>query len=392
MSYLKKMYWYPPAETKIPLSAISGAFFSSAASFEEKLCDYLQIKNCILGNSGRALLYLLLESLKKKDSGKRNEVVIPGYTCYSVAAAIARAGLKIKVYDLYPKTLQTDYDSLKAAVSEKTLAIITQHLFGLPTLMHELKETAESKGAYLIEDAAQALGGALSGRPLGTLADFGIYSFGRGKPLPLGCGGALIGKNTSAVSNLIPKSTSKGYITLISASLTQIVSEPFLYWIPEKLPLGLGETIFDPDFSISAMPIAIKRLGSITVAHLEHLNTHRRHIAEIYKKALNNQGIIPLSGEALPVYTRFPLMAGISPIPEELKRLGVRRMYPQAILNVDTIKPYLADSQPKTPGAFEIAQKLITLPTHKGITKNIAKQIGHGFTQMHTDYKACRIT
>ena len=383
------MYYYPPAETKIPLPAILKAFFTSTAGFEKTPCNYLQIKNCILGNSGRALLYLLLASLKKKDTNKRNEVVIPGYTCYSVAAAIARAGLKIKVYDLDPTTLQPDINSLNISVSEKTLAVIFQHLFGIPTPVDEFKEIAQKTGAALIEDAAQALGGALKGKPLGTTGDFGIYSFGRGKPLPLGCGGALIGKNAGAVSNLIPKSTSKGRISLMSTFVIQIVSKPFLYRIPEKLPLGLGKTIFDPDFSISAMPTAIKRLGSITVAHLEHLNSHRCHIAKTYEQALNNKKTIPVPPECRPVYTRFPLMAGISPISEELKRLGVRRMYPQAILNVDVIKPYLADSQPDTPGALEIAQKLITLPTHKGITQNIAKLIGHKLeincTQINTD-------
>ena len=384
MSYFKKIYWYPPAEIKIPLSAISKAFCSSKAGFEKTLCNYLQTKNCILGNSGRALLYLLLASLKKKENNKRNEVVIPGYTCYSVAAAIARAGLKIKVYDLDPATLQPDINSLKTAVSEKTLAIIAQHLFGIPAPVDKIKEIAQKTGVHLIEDAAQSLGGTLSAKPLGTLADFGIYSFGRGKPLPLGCGGALIGKNISALSNLISKSTNKGHISLISTFITQIVSKPFFYWIPEKLPLGLGETMFDPDFSISPMPAAIKRLGFITLAHLEHLNSHRRHIAKTYEQALNNKKTIPVPPESRPVYTRFPLMAGKSPIPEELKRLGVRRMYPQAILNVNTIKPYLADSQPGTPGAIEIAQNLITLPTHKGITQNIAKEIGHKLdTDLH---------
>ena len=381
------MYWYPPAEIKIPLSAISGVFFNTAAGFEETFCNYLQVNKCILGNSGRALLYLLLESLKKKESGKRNEVIIPGYTCYSVAAAIARAGLKIKVYDLDPATLQPDINSLKTAVSEKTLAIIVQHLFGIPIptdKFDEFEEIAQKTGAPLIEDAAQALGGTLSAKLLGTLADFGIYSFGRGKPLPLGCGGALIGKNTSALSNLIPKSTNKGSLSLISTFIAQIVSKPFLYWIPEKLPLGLGETIFDPEFSISAMPAAIKRIGSVTIAHLEHLNSHRRHIAKTYEQALNNKKTIPVPPGSLPVYTRFPLMAGIFPISKDLKKFGVRRMYPQAILNVDTIKPYLADSQPVTLGALEIAQKLITLPTHKGITQNIAKLIGNKLdTDLH---------
>ncbi|MBL0717491.1 MAG: DegT/DnrJ/EryC1/StrS family aminotransferase, partial [Desulfosarcina sp.] len=342
MSY-KKMYYYPPAETKIPLSAIAGAFFSSANDFETTLCNYLQIKNCTLGNSGRALLYLLLASLKKKDSGKRTEVLIPGYTCYSVAAAIARAGLKIKVYDLDPATLQPDINSLNITASEKTLAIIFQHLFGIPTPVDEFKGIAQKTGAILIEDAAQSLGGELRGKSLGTIGDYGIYSFGRGKPLPLGCGGALIGKNTSGVSNFIPKSISKGHISLISTSLTQIVAKPFLYWIPEKLPLGLGETIFDTDFDVALMPLLIQKLAQKSMTILKDLNTHRRRIAKIYEQAFKKTYTFPVPPESLPVYTRFPLMESISPIPKELQKLGVRRMYPQAILNVNTIKPYLAD-------------------------------------------------
>ena len=123
-NYLKKLAWYPPAETKIPLNAILKSLFSSNGDFKKTFCNYIGVNQCVLANSGRALLYLLLEILKGKDGGQRNEVVIPGYTCYSVAASIAKAGLKIKVYDLDPATLQPDFNSLRKATSEKTLAII----------------------------------------------------------------------------------------------------------------------------------------------------------------------------------------------------------------------------------------------------------------------------
>ncbi len=380
----KKMYYYPPAETKIPLSAIAGAFLPSADDFETTLCNYLHVKECVLGNSGRALLYLLLASLKKKENGKRNEVLIPGYTCYSVAASVARAGLEIKIYDLNPETLQPDYDSLKKAASEKTLAIISQHLFGIPTLMSELQTAAQSTGAYLIEDAAQALGGEIKGIPLGTIGDFGLYSFGRGKPLPLGCGGALIGKNAGSIATLIAQPEKKGHISLISTALTRIIANPFLYRIPEKLPLGLGETVFSTDFDVAPMPCLIRKLAQKSMVALEDLNTHRRRIAKIYEQAFNNKRIIPVPAETLPVYTRFPLMAGTSSIPGELKRLGARQMYPQAILNVNSIKPHLTDQRNAAPGAAEIARNLITLPTHKGITQNRAKLIGHKLdTDLH---------
>jgi hypothetical protein len=75
------------------------------------------------------------------------------------------------------------------------------------------------------------------------------------------------------------------------------------------------------------------------------------------------------------VYTRFPVMAGSTPIPKELKRLGVRRMYPAAIADEETIRHHLADNDVPAPGAFEIAGNLITLPTHMGITESLAKEI-----------------
>ena len=372
---LKNLAWYPPAESMIPWPVLLGSLLQSSDYFKEQLCNYLQVEHCILGNSGRSLLYLLLDKLKKRHHGARDEVLIPGYTCYSVTASVVKAGLKIKVYDLNPATLQPDFDSLRNSISDKTLAIIFQHLFGIPAPIHDMKETAENTGAYLIEDAAQSLGGTLNGQTLGTIGDFGFYSFGRGKPLPLGSGGALVGKDADVLSGLDLKPRNKGYPSLMSTAVTQVMSKPAFYWIPEMLPLGLGETHFDPDFNISGMPLIIQKLAEHFVSILDDLNAHRHDIANIYKRAFSSDSVIPIATEGSPFYTRFPIMAGPVPIPKELKRLGVRRMYPQAIADVDTIKPYLVDNEASTPGATEIAQDLITLPTHKGITENVAKEI-----------------
>ena len=370
--------WYPPAESKIPLHAILGAFFSSKGNFEKILCNYLQVKHCVLGNSGRALLYILLDALKRKDGDTRDEVLIPGYTCYSVAASVAKAGLKIRVYDLDPVTLQPDLSSLWKSASEKTLAIIFQHLFGIPTPVEELKGVARLHNAYLIEDAAQALGGSIDDHRLGTIGDFSIFSFGRGKPLPIGGGGALIGKDEDVLSGLDLKSKNKGYVSLMSTAVSQVMSKPSLYWIPEMLPLGLGETIFDPNFDVLAMPSVMQNLAENSMNILDDLNTHRAHIAKTYEDAFDHKNVIPVPEETTSVYTRFPLMTGRPcPIPKDLKRLGARRMYPKAIADEETIKPYLADKEASTPGASEIAQNLITLPTHKGITENLAKDIAH---------------
>jgi len=382
IKFLKKLAWYPPAEAYIPLRAILSALFHSTNNFNKTLCGYLKVKKCVLANSGRALLYLLFEALKRKDGGTRNEVLIPGYTCYSVAASITKAGLKIKVYDLDPATLQPDFNSIRNSTSEKTLAIIFQHLFGIPTPADEFKAVAETKGAFLIEDAAQALGGSIDDHRLGTIGDFSIFSFGRGKPLPIGGGGALIGKDVNVLSELELKSKTKGYVSLMSTAVTQVLSSPWLYWIPEMLPLGLGKTIFDPHFNVSAMQPVMQNLAENSMDILDYLNTHRRAIAKTYEEAFGNSSIIPIPEAGNAVYTRFPLMASPDPIPKDLIKLGVRRMYPKAIADEKTIKPHLADQEVSTPGSSEIGQNLLTLPTHKVITENLAKEIASKVASM----------
>ena len=203
----------PPAETQIPWSAILSAFGRQCANFENDLCRYIDVDHCILGESARTLLFVLLEELKKKDNGRRDEVLIPGYTCYSVAAAVAKANLKISVYDLDPRTFCADLDSLEKAISEKTLAVITQHLFGILTPIDKLKGITHQNGAYLIEDSAQALGRVKKRNgQTRTMGDFGLFSFGRGKPLPIGGGGALVSRSYAEIINKITfNRNKKGY-------------------------------------------------------------------------------------------------------------------------------------------------------------------------------------
>jgi dTDP-4-amino-4,6-dideoxygalactose transaminase len=375
--FFQKLAWYPPAETKIPLRAILSALLSKSNDFEKTLCSFLKVERCVLGNSGRSLLSSLLEILKQGDNDERNEVLIPGYTCYSVASSVARAGLKIRTYDLDPLSLEPDLDSVTKAAGEETLAIIIQHLFGIPAPVNRIQEIGRDVGAYLIEDAAQGLGGSIGGRFLGTIGDFGFYSFGRGKPLPLGGGGAMVGKDLETLSNLRRVGDGNGYVQLSSTLITQFMSLPFCYWIPEHLPIGLGETIFTTDFGISGMPAIMQNLAENSIANLDDLNLHRRRVAGIYNETFVDAFIFPVPDEAIPIYTRFPVKAGAGPISKDLKRLGVRRMYPKAITDVDIIKPYLAETQSNTPGTLEIARNLITLPTHMGITENLAKEIAH---------------
>jgi perosamine synthetase len=367
--------WYPPAEVKVPVPAILSTLFPCHTDFEAELCRYLGVNYCICAGSARSLLALVLETLWKKAGKQRDEVLIPGYTCYSVAASVVRAGLKIQVYDLDPRTFQPNLDSVKQGLNERTLAVVAQHLFGIPSPMEGIKDLAGEAGAILIEDAAQAMGGSISGHQVGTLGDFGFYSFGRGKPLPLGCGGAMVRKESSILKEIVLPKEGRGYGQLLITAVAQVLSHRRLYGFMEALPLGLGETIFDPSFSVSSMPLMMQRLGKYAVDSLKTLNAHRCSIAGVYNDEFGNIGIIPVEEGSCPIYSRFPIMADSTTIPNELKRLGVRRMYPRALMDEPVIRKYFAAESVMTRGSSMIAEKLITLPTHMGINPDAAVAI-----------------
>ncbi len=367
--------WHTPAETRLPLGSILYSLVHGSDDFEADIKAFLHVDQCILACSGRALLALLLESLARQCKGQRTEVLIPGYTCYSVAASVVRASLSIRVYDLDPHTLLPDLDSVKKSLSGNTLAIVGQHLFGIPCPMGELLTMARRAGAVLIDDAAQGLGGSVEGKPLGTLGDYGIFSFGRGKPLPLGGGGALVGKDVVSLSSRIAGHGGKGVSGLIQTTAARILSHKYLYGIMETLPVGLGKTEFNPGFGITAMPEMLKRLGRKTFRMLGPFNQQRLERASLYAHSLDPKRVVQTVRGSVPVYNRFPFLAGPGPLPHKITRLGIRRMYPHAIAGEPSIRPFLAEGNGPTPGAEELARDLVTLPTHVGISRDIAGMV-----------------
>ncbi len=373
---MKELFWYPPAETKLSKKALLESLKGGKPDFEKTLSSYLDNKPLILGDSGRGLLAELLKALRIKYPG-RTHVLIPGYTCYSVAASVVNAGLEIRLYDIHPQTLAPDMKSLEENLNQNTLALLVQHLFGIPVRMDNVKSFSSRAGIWLIEDAAQGLGGSIDGKLLGTEGDFGLFSFGRGKPLPLGCGGALTGRHPDILKKMVLFPSGTGRTHIIKAALVKILSHPLLYGMLERLPLGLGKTVFDPVFTSKTLPQRVNTLGSLSFNSLTELNAHRRHISSIYLKKLAGLSV-PVPETGIAVFTRFPVMAGNNAIPLKLKKLGVRRMYPKALKDEPEIASAIVNKGATLAGSSSIAESLVTLPTHSGISSGIADTISEG--------------
>jgi len=367
------------------LQGIATAFFrpSCEKDFETALKEFLRVKYCFFVSSGTAALYVILKALSK-DSSKK-EIVIPAYTCPALVTAIVRAGLKVRLCDVSKEDLGFDLSSLRKIVSSQTLGIVFVHLLGIPHQWEPIHQLAQEEGIWLIEDAAQALGIESNGIPLGTRGDVGFFSFGRGKPLTLMSGGAIVTNSDSIahhIEEILCKVKKTGFLSNffqgVKLCFYSIFNHPHLYWIPNKLPfLNLGKTIFSPNLKIYRLNRIPSILGLLLLEKIASWNEERRaRVQYLIKNLASSPWAKSLSftgnNSSLP-YLRFPLICPSKDLRNHLLSLMIRKgigatgMYLSTLPQIEGIKNHLEEAG-SYPNAEFIADKLLTLPIHPGVT------------------------
>lgn len=146
-------------------------------------------EKCLLTTSCTHALELaaLLADIKPGD-----EVILPSFTFVSTADAFVLRGAVPVFVDIRPDTMNIDENLIEAAITEKTRAIAPVHYAGVSCEMDKIMELARKYDLVVIEDAAQGVMSTYKGKPLGTIGDFGCYSFHETKNYSMGEGGALL--------------------------------------------------------------------------------------------------------------------------------------------------------------------------------------------------------
>ncbi len=149
-------------------------------------------QKALLTTSGTTALdmAMLLCELKPGD-----EVILPSYTFSSTATAAVLAGARLVFVDVRPDTMNIDETKIEAAITERTKVIVVMHYAGVACEMDTIMDLARRHGLMVVEDAAQGVMSTYKGRALGTIGDFGCYSFHETKNYSMGEGGALIINN-----------------------------------------------------------------------------------------------------------------------------------------------------------------------------------------------------
>jgi len=139
-------------------------------------------------------LAALLSDIKEGD-----EIIMPSYTFVSTADAFVLRGAIPVFVDIRPDTMNIDEAKIEAAITEKTKVIVPVHYAGVSCEMDQIMELAERYHLVVIEDAAQGVMSTYKGKALGTIGDFGCFSFHETKNYSMGEGGALLIRDASNV-------------------------------------------------------------------------------------------------------------------------------------------------------------------------------------------------
>lgn len=169
---------------------------SEGKLFEQEYAAYLGIKHAIAVTNGTAALELALHAV---GVGEGDEVVVPSRTFIGTASAVVARGGRPIVADIDRFSNNVTAESIHAALSAKTRAIIVVHVGGWPCDMHSIIELADSHGVPVIEDCAQAHGAFYRGRPVGSFGAISAFSFCQDKIITTGGEGGLVATNDPAL-------------------------------------------------------------------------------------------------------------------------------------------------------------------------------------------------
>lgn len=355
------------------------------------LCRIAGRDQAWLFSTGRAAMVVAFEAMKRvAGDPQRVEVIMPGYTCYSVPAAAERAGLVPRLCDVDPATLDLDLASLGEVDSSRVLAIVSANLYGLPNSLPAIEAFARQHGLFMLDDAAQALDARIAGRAAGGFGDVGLYSFDKGKNITTLQGGALAARSgaladsIAAIVATLPGPGVAGTLTTIAKLVAySLLLRPRPYGFVRRLPLGLGLTPYETDYPIQAFDRALAGLAALQLWRLAAITGARTGNAARLGRVLAGDGrlspVRPLAGSE-PVYARFPALAPPAVRAALIATLegagiGATPSYPRALIDVPQVAARLAADQRPTPGAREVANRIVTLPTHAYSPPGLAERV-----------------
>jgi dTDP-4-amino-4,6-dideoxygalactose transaminase len=325
-------------------------------------------------SSGTAALALAIRMACNRLGVNSPEVILPAYGCPDLVAAAVHAGARPVLADLRHDSVEYDLDALSALLSPNTAAVVAVTFLGVRPDHSTLRNTIGERNILLIEDSAQWFPRVPAQRFFG---DYVVLSFGRGKPVNVLGGGALL-VSPGMETPPSPQSRPAGAALIDAAQLAlyNTLIHPRVYGIAERLPfLGIGLTRYHALDEIAEMgPSQRQRLP----ANLRRYVFRRLDVQDQWREALAGAGpdVIDLPRtHGVPAdyaLLRYPILMSSKTLRDQayarLRQagLGASIMYAQALPDIEHVGP-LVTVQGEVARARDFAARLLTLPVHEDV-------------------------
>ena len=316
--------------------------------FEKRFSNFLNSQYTLGLNSGTDSLEIALRSL---DIGPGDEVIVPSFSFFASSEVILKTGAQPIYCDINLEDLTLNLVHLKSIVSEKTKAVIAVHLFGNSVDLQRLKNIVSGKSIYIIEDVAQAFGSTFKDKYLGSIGEFGCFSFYPTKNLgAFGDAGAITFNK-------------KKYLKKTSSLRNHgNVGNYFHDYVGFNSRLDSMQALI-VDTKLKTIKTELKQRIKNNNKYIENIDT------EIYN--IHSQENQPMN--VMPITTKNHKMLSKLKILLERERISYGSYYPFGLHEF----PISELKQPKRsfPNTDFIKKNIITLPCHPGVTISSVNKI-----------------
>ncbi len=318
------------------------------SKFEDEFAKYINIEHATSVCNGTAALHLALSVLNLKEG---DEIIVPTLTYIASVNAISYIGAKPVFVDSDILSWNIDVSLIESAITPKTKAIMAVHLYGNPCNMDEIIRICKKYNIFLIEDAAEAIGGKYKEQYVGSFGDISVFSFFGNKTITTGEGGMLVTR-------------SKEYLNRAFYLKNQAVSGDREYWHNE---IGFNYR----------MTNVCAAIGLAQIEQVEMILLKKIEIAQWYKDLLHDLPVVfqKVENKATHSYWMVSILLENSNVRNELrvvlkgKNIETRPLfYPAHVMPVHK-------SSKRFPNSEYLSERGVNLPSYPDLDYKSVKYI-----------------
>jgi len=346
--------------------------------------DVFTSNEVYLYDSGTMALAAALVAIREYRSVSSPEVLLPAYACPDLISAVLYAGLTPVLVDLVPDRPWMDLGKLRQLIGPNTVAVIAAHFLGLPEHLQDIRSVLDGTDVMLVEDSAQLF--PRSRTDAVWQGDMVVLSFGRGKPVSLLGGGAVISRHSS-LATLLPEGVAARLESTLGLAPNwkfklkvrayNALLSPLGYGALKHAPfLHLGATVYKPLQRIS--PFDKERVAMLATNIIAYQQTNRQvqvWISEMLNATAEDLILDLPSVAAVPSTVpllRYPVLFKDQyrrdRVHDALSRagLGASKMYESPLPQIEGLGNILSEGD-GYPTATNFSKRLLTLPCHLSV-------------------------